>query len=172
MAPTTFDRKRTAIVIMDFQNDIVKLATDPAAVLKGAKAALAGARLAGLPVIHIRHRGGAYAADTPGTQIHADMTPAPGETVFFKTKHGAFSTTGLDAHLRENGIDTLALMGVSTSGCVLSTVRWGFDTGYRLVVVSDGCRDREDDIHDLLMAKVFPKQASVLTGAQFLAALA
>jgi Isochorismatase family len=39
-----------------------------------------------------------------------------------KTRVGAMSTTDLDRQLRDRGIDTLVLAGISTSGVVLSTV--------------------------------------------------
>lgn len=166
-----FEKKRTAVLIMDFQNDIVKIATDPAAVVKGAANVLAGARKAGLPIIHVQHRGGAFAPASPGVEFHPEVKPAAEDSVFRKTKTGAFSTTGLDTHLREKGIDTLAMMGVATSGCVLTSVRWGFDLGYRIVVISNGCADRDDQVHDILIQKVFPRQASVMTGREFLKAL-
>ncbi|MGH7440727.1 MAG: cysteine hydrolase family protein [Polyangiaceae bacterium] len=45
--------------------------------------------------------------------------------------------TDLDMILRANGIDTLVLGGIATSGVVLSTVRHAADADYRLVVVAD-----------------------------------
>jgi nicotinamidase-related amidase len=171
MADEKIAKSRTAVLIMDFQNDIVKNATDPAAVLKAAAAVLGGARAAGVPVIHVQHRGGPFAEARPGVEFHADAGPVPGEAVFVKTRTGAFSTTGLDVHLREKGIDTLAMMGVATSGCVLTTVRWAYDLGYRVLVVSDACGDRDDEVHRVLTQKVFPRQATVLSGADLLKAL-
>ena len=164
----TLDTNRTAVVIMDFQNGIVSnAASDPASVVQHAAGVLASARAAGIPVIYVIHRGGRFAEDSPDTVIHAAVTPASGERVLQKTRAGAFSTTGLDVLLREQGRDTLVLMGVATSGCVLSTVRWSADIGYRLVVVADACDDRDAEVHRVLTQKLFPRQATVVTSQEF-----
>jgi hypothetical protein len=39
-------------------------------------------------------------------------------------------------------------------------------------VVEDGCADRDPDVHTLLMAKVFPRQATVVSAAALVTALA
>ena len=62
-------------------------------------------------------------------------------------------------------------MGIATSGCVLSTVRWAADIDYGLIVLSDCCADRDDDVHRVLMEKVFPRQANVVGSQEFLRAL-
>lgn len=166
------DLKKTAVVIMDFQNDILKNAADPVAVAKNAATVLAGARKAGIPVYHVQHRGGAFEADTPGAAIIDEAKPLPTEKVFVKTKTGSFSTTPLDVTLRENGIDTMVLMGVTTSGCVLSTVRWAGDIGYKFIVVKDACGDRDEEVHRVLTEKIFGRQGMVLNTKDFLGLLA
>ena len=88
-----------------------------------------------------------------------------------KRRFGPFSTTNVDELLRKQGIDTLVLMGISTSGCVLSTVRWAADIDYRLIVLSDCCADRDDEVQRVLMEKVLPRQASVVTSREFLQSL-
>ncbi len=65
--------------------------------------------------------------------------------------------------LRAKNIDTLILMGHSTSGVILSTVRLAADLDYNLVVVEDGCADRDPEVHQLLMEKVFPRQGTVVS---------
>ena len=76
---------------------------------------------------------------------------------------GAFSTTDLDQQLRSRKIDTLTLAGISTSGVVLSTVRDAADRDYRVYVLEDACFDRDQEVHDLLTRKVFPRQAYVIS---------
>jgi nicotinamidase-related amidase len=102
---------------------------------------LAAARTIDVPVIYVVHRGGRFEADTDDAAVNPDVAPRPDERIFTKRRAGAFSTTDLDVLLREAGRDTLVLFGISTSGCVLSTVRWGADINYRLVVVKDACDD-------------------------------
>ena len=114
------------------------------------------------PVVHPGHR-------TAGRGPSA--TPKSGEVVLTKSRTGPFSTTNLDEVLKKQGIETLVLMGISTSGCVITTVRWGADIDYKLVVLSDCCADQDDEIQRVLMEKLFPRQATVLTSQQFLGAL-
>jgi nicotinamidase-related amidase len=165
------DLAKTAILIMDFQNDIVNnVAEDSPAVVSNAARVLEGARARGVPVIHVMHRGGRFTEPSPGAEIHPGVQPAAGESVISKTKAGPFSTTGLDVSLREMGVDTLALMGVSTSGCVLSASRWAGDLGYRVVVITDACADRDPEVHRVLTEKIYVRQG-VMTTDEVLASL-
>ena len=61
--------------------------------------------------------------------------------------------------LRANGVDTLVLAGVHTSGVVLSTVRHAGDLDYRLVVVRDCCADPDAQLHAILLESVIARQA-------------
>ena len=49
---------------------------------------------------------------------------------------------------------------------MLSTVRHAADADYGLVVVSDCCSDRDEEVHRVLLEKVLAKQASVATAAE------
>ena len=168
----SLDPGRMAVVIMDFQNGIVSSAArDPQGTVERAASVLATARAAGAAVVHVVHRGGRFEADSPDAEIHPGVAPAEGERVISKTRAGSFSTTGLEVLLREMGRDTLVLMGVATSGCVLSTVRWGADIGYQLVVVKDACDDGDSEVHRVLTEKIFPRQATVLNTQEFVEAV-
>ena len=186
------DRESTGVLMMDFQNDIVDMIpASSRAVLDNAAAVLAKARHAGLPVIHVvvRFREGypevstrnktfsgiktanRLREGTPGAEIHARVAPVAGEQVVTKRRVGAFSTTDLATMLRAKDIETLVLLGIVTSGVVLSTVRWAADMDYSLVVVGDACADRNEEVHRMLLEKVFPGQATVVTTQAFLAAI-
>ncbi len=101
--------------------------------------------------------------DAPESAVHGRVAPEPGDIVVRKTRVGAFSTTDLDQQLRERGITTIILAGIATSGVVLSTVRDAADRDYRVFVLSDGSADPDPDVHGMLMEKVFPGQADVIT---------
>jgi nicotinamidase-related amidase len=166
--PIAIDAARTAVVIMDFQNAIVNgYASDPAGTVERAASVLTAARAADIPVLHVIHRGGRFEEDSEDAAEHPGVAPRAGERVITKLRAGSFSTTGLDVLLRELGRDTLVLMGVATSGCVLSTVRWGADINYRLVVVRDACDDLDAEVHRVLTEKIFPRQAMVVTAEEF-----
>ena len=166
---TVIDRDRTAVLIMDFQQRIVdNVASEPEPVVRNAARVLEGAREAGIPVVYVVHRGGAFAEYAPDVEIHEGVTPAAGERVITKTRPGPFSTTPLDVDLREMGIDTLVVMGVATSGCVLSAVRWATDVNYRFIVVADACSDADPEVHRVLTEKVYPRQGTVMSADEFL----
>ena len=166
------DREKTAVVILDFQQRIVaNYASDPEAVVQKASQVLQGARRAGIPVIHVIHRGGDFQDYAPDVEVHQGVQPQSGELVITKTMAGPFSTTGLDVTLREMGKDTLVVLGVSTSGCVLSTVRWAADVNYNFIVVSDACSEVDLEVHRVLTEKVSPAQGTVMTTQEFLQAI-
>ena len=184
---------RTAVLVMDFENDIVNMLPEKAQapLLDRASKILKGAREAHLPIIYVVVRfrngypevnrqnkrfaslkeSGRLREGTPGAEIHARVAPQPGDIVVTKRRVGAFSTTDLESILRANNISTLAMFGISTSGVVLSTVRWAADMDYQIIVVSDACADFDDEVHRVLTEKVFPGQATVVTTQAFTQAL-
>jgi nicotinamidase-related amidase len=184
--------EKNALLIMDYQNDILaNMGERKAPLLDRATGVLQAAREAHLPIIHVvvrfraghpeaspRNRGfsairqtGRLLEGTPGAEIHERVAPLSGESVVTKRRVGAFSTTDLEVILRSQGITKLVLMGVATSGVVLSTVRWAADMDYELVVVEDCCADGDEEVHRVLTQKVFPRQASVISSQEALAAL-
>jgi nicotinamidase-related amidase len=186
------DRQHTALLIMDYQNGIVPLTIGKHPdLLDKTASVLTAARQARLKIIYIvvsfregypevSARNRSFAAikgsdrmleNHPDTQIHPQVAPRPGEIVIAKQRVGAFSTTNLETILRAQHITTLVLCGIATSGVVLSTVRWAADMDYELVVVEDCCADGDEEVHRVLMQKVFPRQASVVTAQELIAVL-
>jgi len=84
----------------------------------------------------------------PGHDIIAELYPASGEPVIDKPGKGAFYQTDLDLMLRNRGIDTLFVCGVTTEVCVNTTVREANDRGYRCIVLSDCCASYFPEFHD------------------------
>ena len=119
----------------------------------------------------LRASGQVPAAD-PATLIHPSALPREGEPVITKHRTSAFSGSAFETILRAQGIETIILMGHATSGVILSTVRLAADLDYRLIVVEDGCADRDPEVHKLLMEKVFPRQATVVSSREMVEALA
>jgi nicotinamidase-related amidase len=182
------DPRHTALLVMDYQNGIVDMLGEPEDLLSRAADAIATVRRAGAHVGYVRvafedadfaaipptSRMGArvgtspkaFHNDSPGTAVHERVAPQVGDTIVRKVRVGAFSTTDLDAQLRERAIDTLILAGISTSGVVLSTVRDASDRDYRVLVLADATADREPDVHAFLTERIFPRQADVITVAE------
>jgi nicotinamidase-related amidase len=116
-------------------------------------------------------RAGRLAIDDPSSGSHESLALQGNEPVFRKTRVGAFSTTNLADALAQRHIDTLVLAGVATSGVILSTVRDAADRDFRLIVLADCCLDRDAEVHRVLLEKVLPRQAHVVSSAEFLSAL-
>ena len=169
MAGITFEPKKTAVLIMDYQIRIFNFF--PQEIQDGltARANKVLARRKGIPVIYIEVVRGDR---TPEHAILAQVTPQAGDVVLTKHRMGPFSTTDLNERLKKLGIETLVLMGVASSGCVLSTVRWAADIDYKLIVLSDCCADRDDEVQRVLMEKIFPGQATVTAAKEFIEAAA
>src|SRR5271157_1328922 len=167
----TLDRCKTAILIMDYQNRMLnELAEEPRKeILRKANEILSKARSKSIPVIYIEVRRGER---TPEMEIHPAINPKPGELVLTKQRTGPFTTTNLNEVLKKLGVDTLVLMGIATQGCVLTTVRCAADMDYKLIVVSDCCANPPSaEVHKMLMEKVFPGQANVVTAKEILGLL-
>jgi nicotinamidase-related amidase len=185
------ERPRAALVVMDMMNGVVeRLATAGAAALVGRLAgAVSHARAAGLLVVHVRVAfrsgypdvspanktfsalagSGRLLEDDASTAIVAGLTPEPGDVVVVKRRVSAFAGSDLEIVLRSREVRTLVLAGIATSGVVLSTLREAADRDYGLVVLSDGCLDADDEVHRVLLGKVFPRQAGVLTIDEWMA---
>lgn len=185
---------KTAVLIMDYQNK--QLSGQPeeirSSLLENANKVLSAARLKGISVMYVEVRSRKGPPDfrpwdhavrkasgreqlgkrEPLFEIHPAVTPRDGEVVVTKRRIGPFSTTELDEKLQSRRIEVLVLMGISTGGVVLSVVRWAADIDYELVVLKDCCADPDKEVHRVLVEKVFPRQATVVTADEFIAALA
>ncbi|HEV7648690.1 MAG TPA: cysteine hydrolase [Actinophytocola sp.] len=183
----TLDPHATALLVMDYQAGVVANVADGEALVARTAGAIATVREHGGHVGYVRvaFTEADYANvpasnvlfarllesrrmddGDPGTAVPAELAPGPDDIVVRKVRVGAFSTTDLDARLRERGVTTLVLAGIATSGVVLSTLRDAADRDYRLFVLEDCCADRDPEVHDVLLHKVFPRQAEIITAAE------
>jgi nicotinamidase-related amidase len=182
----------SALLVMDFQTGVVEMvATGSDALLPRTAGVIEAARQAGMRVIYVVvgfragypevsprnasfgpiRDSGRFAEGSPGIEVHPAVAPKPGEIVVTKHRVSAFAGTDMDMILRANGIETLVLAGIATSGVVLSTVRHAADADYRLVVVEDCCTDRDPEVHRVLTEKVFVRQTTVVKAHEIIGAL-
>jgi nicotinamidase-related amidase len=159
-------------------NDVTRLQ----AAVAPCRAVLAAARDRGLLVIHTRegHRpdlsdaprlkvergdpalrigapgpmGRILVRGEPGHDIIAALYPRPGEPVIDKPGKGAFYQTDLDLMLRNRGIETLLVGGVTTEVCVNTTVREANDRGFRCLVLADCCASYFPEFHAAGLAMI------------------
>ncbi|WP_220388757.1 cysteine hydrolase family protein [[Flexibacter] sp. ATCC 35208] len=99
--------------------------------------------------------------------IDAAIAPLENEIIVIKRRISAFTGSDLEVVLRAQGIQHLILTGVASSGVVLSTLREAADKDYRITVLAACCTDRDPALHDVLVEKVFPFQAEVITINEF-----
>ena len=85
----------------------------------------------------------------PGHDIIPELYPAAGEPVIDKPGKGAFYQTDLELMLKNRGIETLLVCGVTTEVCVNTTVREANDRGFRCIVLSDCCASYFPEFHDV-----------------------
>jgi nicotinamidase-related amidase len=90
--------------------------------------------------------------------------------VVVKKRVSAFAGSDLDVVLRSLDASSLVLAGIATSGVVLSTLRQAADLDFGLTVLADACADQDPEVHRVLLEKVFPRQATVLTTDDWIAA--
>jgi nicotinamidase-related amidase len=67
-----------------------------------------------------------------------------------------------------DGVKSLILGGISTSGCLLSTCRAATDAEYIVTVVEDACADPVPGLHDMLMQHVISSTAHVCKCAELI----
>ncbi len=85
----------------------------------------------------------------PGHDIIPELYPKAGEPVIDKPGKGAFYQTDLELMLKNRGIDSLLVCGVTTEVCVNTTVREANDRGFRCIVLSDCCASYFPEFHHM-----------------------
>jgi len=181
---------KTALILLDLQKLIIDRFgdDDKAAYLSRTSEAIKASRMASINVIYIKTcfrpnhpevskrnlsfarisaLGGAIEGEV-SVDISPEITPLDGDIVVTKRRTSAFSGSDLECVLRGLDVDSLVLTGLATSGAVLSTLRQAADLDYSMTVIGDLCWDPDPEVHRVLVDKVFPKQASVISTEQWI----
>ena len=170
MTTPTFDRLRTALVVVDPYQEFlseggrvwprVREVAESVGTVRHLRELRAAARTAGIPMCiapHRRYRSGDFAGwqhtnpphrairdgrffavDSFGGQWHPDLAPGPQDIV--ASEHwgeNGFAHTDLDQQLRQHGIDSIILAGMTAPGCVEGTGRNGMELAYSITLVRD-----------------------------------
>ncbi|MEB3034042.1 cysteine hydrolase [[Mycobacterium] nativiensis] len=187
------DPKQCALVALDLQPEILGSLENPSTLILSVNSAVDTVRRHGGHICFVRtafddldyrfvpstskefskvvreHR---FQNGTLATSLHPGLAAESDDPVVRKTRLGAFSTTDLDERLTNLGITTLILAGIHTSGAILSTVREASDRDYRLLVLSDCVLDTDRDAHHLLIDRILPRQAEIVTAGDLHSRLA
>jgi maleamate amidohydrolase len=156
--------------------------------LASAARVLAAARLNGVPVVHTRVEfaadgsdGGVFVRKVPALQqlfgggpmseLMPEVAPRDDELVITKQYASAFFGTSLAPTLVARGVDTVVVVGVSTSGCVRATGVDAVQHGFVPLVVRDAVGDRTAQTHDASLFDLQAKYAEVVDEATAVAYL-
>ncbi len=94
-----------------------------------------------LPVIHVRHCSiepqSPLRPELPGNAYKEEVKPLPSEKQFTKSVNSAFIGTSLEDYLREQRIEDLVVIGLTTDHCVSTTVRMAANLNFRITLVAD-----------------------------------
>jgi maleamate amidohydrolase len=150
--------------------------------LESAGRVVQAAREAGVPVMHTRTvygpggiDGGLFIrkvpalelliGDTEMSELMPQVAPLEAELVLVKQYASAFFGTSLSSTLQSNGIDTLVIVGVSTSGCIRATAVDAMQYGFISAVVQDAVADRTQEIHEANLFDLGAKYSQVVSEA-------
>ena len=99
-----------------------------------------------------------------GSKIVDSLAPQDGDIVV-EGKRGldTFATTNLDFILRAREIETIVLAGFLTNCCVESTMRTGYEKGYKVITLSDCVAATSAEEHDNAISFDYPMFSEVMT---------
>jgi nicotinamidase-related amidase len=136
----------------------------------------AAARAAGLPIFYTTSE--TREASRPGQikathrkmtpplpddfDIFPEFAPQPGDVVLTKQRASGFYGTPLSAHLTQLGVQSLIVIGESTSGCVRASTVDGYSAGYHMTMVEECCYDRSEISHKVNLFDLHHKYADVM----------
>jgi len=140
-------------------------------------------RRTGRPVVHVQHLSrspdSVFWPQQSGVEIQVRFEPAAGERLIQKQVPDAFCATGLEANLRQEGIEQLVIVGVATNNSVESTARTAGNLGFDAWVAEDACftfdkadyfgkAHSADEVHAMSLGNLHGEYATVVSTEQIL----
>ena len=159
---------KTALVVIDIQNDITKHYRD---IIDSLNAAVDWAAERGMEIVYIKHNNLSPGSRTfqPGTRGEA-LVPElkiASDKVFVKTKSNALTSEAFSAYIRENRIDEFYITGADATACVKSTCFNMTKAGYTVHVISDCVTSYDLKKMDEMLAYYADKGCEVRTLAEY-----
>lgn len=173
--PLTQLDDRAALIVIDLQKGIVAMApAQTAAQVVDHAAQLAKAfRARGLPVVLVNVVGPppgrtdlkrpSFSPPSDWAELVPELEQQPGDIRVTKQRIGAMIGTNLQEELQKRGVTQVFFAGISTSVGVESTARSAYDYGYHVVFVSDAMADRDPEVHQFCIERIFPRLGEVDT---------
>ena len=110
----------------------------------------------------------AMTVDNPATQFCPQVQPLDTELVITKNYASAFFATSLSSVLNAEAIDTVIIVGCSTSGCVRATAVDAVQHGFRTIVIRDCVGDRHHEPHEANLFDIDSKYGDVVSKQEVL----
>jgi nicotinamidase-related amidase len=176
---TVIDPK-IALIVIDLQKGIASLPTvrPVGEIVKNASALADVFRRHRLPVVLVNVDGIAPGRTEQGRRLTdfppgwSDLLPElnrqPQDHLVTKRTRGAFTNTGLEAHLKSHAVTQVVISGVSTSAGVESTARHASELGFNVVLAVDAMTDMDGDAHHNSVTRIFPKLGETGTTAEII----
>jgi len=164
-----------ALIVIDLQNDYfgggnMELVNIDAT-LKKTNKLIQFAREQRYKIFIIQHfaaKGASFfAPKTKGVEINKDLDIQSG-IIISKNYPNSFRETKLHEELQANNIDSIIICGAMSHMCIDTTVRAGFDLGYKIELASDACATRDLEFKDeIIKAKDVHNSFMTALGSAF-----
>lgn len=92
--------------------------------------------------------------NTVGAKIIDELQPTEKDFIILKRRYSGFFGTDLDLVLRENGINTVNLVGVCTNICVLYTAADARMRNYEVNIFKDGVASFDSEAHQFALQQM------------------
>ncbi|MDM0032457.1 isochorismatase family protein [Variovorax sp. J22P271] len=106
-----------------------------------------------------------------GYEFVAEIAPQPGDVLIPKKHPSAFFGTAMCSHLIDKQIDTVIVVGCSTSGCVRGTAVDAFSLNFKVAIPQECVYDRSITSHKVNLFDLGQKYADVLPTVDLIARL-
>ena len=131
------NRPKTALLVIDVQNGVVKAAHERDAVVANVGSLVEKARRERVPVVWVQHSDKGLARGSDAWRIVPELAPRDAEPLIEKNYGDSFEDTTLETVLSGLGVGRLVVVGAQTDACVRSTLHGAFVRGYDATPVSD-----------------------------------
>jgi nicotinamidase-related amidase len=173
------DTRKAALLMMHFQDDVFRVLADslPKDMLERANGLIAAWRKKDRPVIFANLL---LPPNDPVSENNKLITTVKSAGLFKESKFvngldvkssdriytcsraSAFYGTSIDQDLRAQGVDTLVMAGIASSGVLFSTVAWASDSDYRIYLARECCFDPDIPADEGLFRTSFATRATII----------
>jgi len=134
---TLTDRTKTALLVIDVQNDVVGGSHNRDDVVANIATLVDKARADGVPVVWVQHSGDDLPRDSDGWQYVPELKQQDSEPVVHKRYGDSFDDTDLESVLAGLEVGSLVVAGAQTDECIRSTLHGAIVRGYDARLVED-----------------------------------